>query len=555
MHRGAAIIYQKTAGVILSLLIAAGLPACSQGESNVESGNRDGILHFGNGAEPQSLDPHVISGSPEVTISRTLFEGLVTTNPHSLEIEPGVAQRWEFSDDRRVITFFLNPRARWSNGDPVTAQDFVWSFQRALTPALGNQLAYTLFPIVNAQEYASGTITDPDAIGIKALDEHTFELTMNNPTPYFLSLLAGYTAFPVHRPTLEAHGEVTDRFTPWTRVGNMVSNGPFKLQEWQLHRQLRVVKSETYWDAENVSLNGVVFYPVENVTSEERMFRVGQLHYTERVPLNKVPDYRALPNSPYRQAPMLGTYYFLFNTLRPPVDDARVRRALAQAIDRDTLVATILQGSELPSASFTPPGIPGYQPLKLLEYDPQAARRLLAEAGYPDGRGWPGLEFIYNTSENHRKVAVAIQQMWKDVLNIDVTLANQEWKVFLDTLNEMDFQMARMGWIGGYLDPNTFLGKFITDGGTNRTAFSDARYDEIMQQLAPTAKTPEQRLQLLIEAETILMEQVPIIPIYTYNSKHLVQSSVKGVPSNVLDLRNFKYVRLEPDAGIWNEED
>ncbi len=369
MHHNAASMFQKTAGTILGILIAVALPACSRGESNVEAGNRDGILHYGNGAEPQSLDPHVISGSPEVTITSTLFEGLVTTNPYSLEIEPGVAQRWEFSDDRRVITFYLNPRARWSNGDPVTAEDFVWSFERALTPALGNPLAYTLFPIVNAQEYADGTITDPDAIGVKALDERTFEVTLNNPTPYFLSILAGYTAFPVHRPTLEAHGRVTDRFTPWTRPGNMVNNGPFTLQEWKMNRRLTVVKSETYWDAENVKLNAVVFHPTENEISEERMFRVGQLHYTDRVPLNKIPTYRTMKNSPYRQAPLLGSYYLLFNILQPPGNDARVRQALAQAIDRDTLVATILQGSESPGVALTPPGIPGYQPPDIIEYD------------------------------------------------------------------------------------------------------------------------------------------------------------------------------------------
>ena len=250
MSGSAGTSFPRIAGAILGILITATLLACSGGESNVEAGNRDGILHLGNGAEPQSLDPHVMSGSPEVNIARSLFEGLVTQNPWSLEIEPGVAERWELSDDRRGITFFLNPRAKWSNGDPVTAQDFVWSLQRALTPALGNQLAYTLFPIVNAQEFAAGTLTDPDAIGVKALDERTFEVTLNNPTPYFLSILASYAAFPVHRPTLEAHGVVTDRFTRWTRPGNMVSNGPFTLQGWKMNRRLTVVKSETYWDAE-----------------------------------------------------------------------------------------------------------------------------------------------------------------------------------------------------------------------------------------------------------------------------------------------------------------
>ena len=539
-------------GVLLALFLQAG---CSGGETNVEAGNRDGVLHLGNATEPQTLDPHVMSGSPEARIAGALFEGLLTRNPYTLELEPGVAQRWTLSDDRRIITLYLNPRARWSNGDPVTATDFEWSFQRALNPALGNQMAYTFFPIVNAQEYFSGELSDPQAMGIRALDEHTLQLTLRHPTPFFLQLLSSYTTYPVHRPTLEAHGKVTDRYTPWTRVENIVSNGPFTLHEWKLQKRLVVVRNEHYWNAGQVELNAAVFHPVDNQITEEKMFRAGQLHYTNDVPVNKIAAYRTLDESPYRQAPLLGTYYYLFNTRVPPVDDVRVRQALARAIDRETVVSSILQGSEVTSFSLTPPGIPHYRPPAMRGYDPEAARRLLAEAGYPGGRGWPGLELTYNTQENHRRVAVAIQRMWKEVLNIDVTLANQEWKVLLDTLNEMDFQVARMGWIGGYLDPNTFLVRFITDGGTNRTGFSNARYDEIMTQLAPTAGSPEARLKLLYEAESILMEQAPIIPIYTYNSKHLVHPSVEGLPSNALDTINLRYVRLGADRpGLQREE-
>jgi oligopeptide transport system substrate-binding protein len=262
-----------------------------------------------------------------------------------------------------------------------------------------------------------------------------------------------------------------------------------------------------------------------------------------------------MPESPYRQAPLLATYYYLFNTLRAPVDDVRVRQALAYAIDRATLISAILQDAESPSPALTPPGIPGYQPPEIINYDPAAARQLLAEAGYPDGQGWPGMVFTYNSSDNNRKIAVAIQQMWKVALNIDVTLANQEWKVFLDTINQMEFQVARMGWTGGYIDPNTFLGKFISGGGTNRTGFTNARYDEILQHLAPSAEDPIERLQLLREAETILMEQMPVIPLYTYNSKHLIHHSVRGVPSNVLDLINFKYVSLSEIPDRRHRED
>jgi oligopeptide transport system substrate-binding protein len=372
---------------------------------------------------------------------------------------------------------------------------------------------------------------------------------LDAPTPYFLQLLDHQSTYPVHRATIERYGKATDRFTPWTRVGNMVSNGPFHLVEWKLNRRIRVEKSETYWDRDRVKLNGIVFYPTENISTEERMFRVGQLHYTETVPLDKIPVYRAMKNSPYVNAPYLGTYYYLLNTHRPPLDDVRVRWALSLAVDRERLARTVLHGANTPAFSITPPGTLGYQPPRLFDHDPEEARRLLAAAGYPDGEGWPGAELIYNTSESHRKIAVALQRMWTDALNIDVTLANQEWKVYLDSVDQMDFQMARRGWIGDYVDPNNFLDLFLCDGGNNNTGFCDARYDDLILRLAPRAKTRAKRFALFREAETRLMEQMPIIPIYTYTSNHLIQPSVRGVPSNLMDFVNYRYVSLDGDAG------
>lgn len=543
------------AGAALVTLATLTVTACSQGEGNVARGNREGILHYGNGAEPQSLDPHVMSGVPEVTIARALFEGLVTMHPGTLEVVPGVAQRWEFSRDRRTITFFLNPQAKWSNGDAVSAQDFVWSLQRSLNPEMGNQLAYTLYPIVNAEAYTTGQLTDPNALGVSALDAHTLQIKLNNPNPFFLQTLATYPAYPVHRATLEAHGKSTDRFSPWTKVENFVGNGPFALTEWQLNRRIVIHKSDTYWDADKVELNSVVFHPTDNTSTEEKMFRVGQLHFTQLVPLNKIPAYREMEESPYRQQPMFGTYYLPMNIDRAPLDDIRVRQALALAIDKKTLIASVLHGTALPAPAFTPPGTPGYTSPDLLRYDPAAARALLAEAGYPNGEGWPGMEYLYNTAENHRKVAVALQQMWKDELNIDMQLLNLEWKVYLGVLQEKDFQISRAGWVATVLEPGSFLDKFITEGGTNRTGFSNERYDEIILRLAPQSTDPEQRMRLMQEAEAILMQELPLIPLYTYNSKHLVQPSVKGAIVNLLDIQDFKFISLDPDAPVWKSKD
>ena len=312
-----------------------------------------------------------------------------------------------------------------------------------------------------------------------------------------------------------------------------------------------MAKSDTYWDRDNVKLNGVVFYPTENVVSEERMFRVGQLHYTGTIPLEKIPVYQAMEDTPYVQAPYLGTYFFLLNTNRAPTDDVRVRWALSLAIDRAKLNDSVLQGSNVPAYSITPPGTLGYNPPKLFDYEPDKARRMLAEAGFPNGEGWPGVELIYNTSESHRKIAVALQQMWKDERNIEVTLSNQEWKVYLDSVTQMNFQIARRGWIGDYVDPNNFLDMYLTGGGNNNTGFADPRYDEMILKLAPNAKTREERYRIFYEAETMLMEQMPILPIYTYTSKHLIHPSVRGLPSNLMDSLNLKYVWLDEN---WDKE-
>ena len=531
--------------LLLTLAITILLSACSAGESNVVQGNREGILHFGNGTEPQGLDPHVVTGLPESHIVRALFEGLAVKNPYTLEPEAGVAQRWDISEDGRTITFHLNPEARWSNGDLMTAEDYVWSWQRALNPAMGNQYAYMLYPVENAEAFATGKLADFDAVGVKALDQHTLQVRLNAPTPYFIQLMDHYSTFAVHRPTIEKFGAASDRFTPWTRVENIVGNGAFRLQEWKLNRRITIEKSATYWDRDKVKLNAVVFYPTENISSEERMFRVGQLHYTQTIPLDKIPVYRAMADSPYVNAPYLGTYYYLLNIDQPPLDDVRVRQALSLAIDRDRLNNTVLHGANVSAYSITPPGTLGYQPPTLFSHDVQRARQLLSDAGFPDGQGWPGLELTYNTSESHRKIAVALQQMWKDALNIQVTLSNQEWKVYLDSVDQMNFQMARRGWIGDYVDPNNFLDLFLCDGGNNNTGFCDPDYDEMILRQAPQAASREERYAIFHAAETLLMEQMPIIPIYTYTSNHLIHPSVKGMPSNLMDSLNLKYVSLE----------
>jgi oligopeptide transport system substrate-binding protein len=535
--------YPRVVIILVTLLIAG----CGGGgaESRVEAGVREGVFHKGNGAEPQALDPHITSGIPERDIITALFEGLVTKNPYTLAIEPAAAESWEISEDGRVYTFKLRQNGRWSNGDEVTAEDFVWSWQRAMTPALGSVYSYMFYPVVNAEEFATGMLDDFSQVGAKALDSHTFQVTLKEPTPYFLQLMEHHISWPVHRKTIESFGAPTSRLTPWARVGNMVNNGPFNLAEWRVNSHVRVEKSETYWDHDNVKLNAIVYYPTENITTEERMFRDGQLHITNDVPVDKIIAYQRDEPELIQVAPYLGTYYYMINTTRPVLDDVRVRQALSMAIDRSLLVETVLQGLVEPAYAIVPPDTLGYYPPQLFSYDPDRARQLLAEAGFPEGRGFPGFEILYNTHEQHQKIAVAIQQMWRQTLGIQVGIVNQEWQVYLATQEELDYDISRRGWIGDYVDPNTFLDMFITDGGNNKTGFSNPRYDQIILREAPAIMDQERRYALFREAETLLIETMPIIPLYTYQSKHLIHPAVRGYPGNLLDWANWKYVHLE----------
>ena len=539
----------KTRFIALSMILL--LAACggdSGGETRVEVGNREGVFHFGNHSEPQGLDPHIVTGVPEHHILTALFEGLVTKNPETLEPEPGVAESWDISDDGMTYTFHLRNNAKWSNGDPVTAEDFRWSWQRAISPLLGSEYSYMYYPIENAEAYNLGNEPDFSKVGVSVLDDYTIQVKLNSPTPYFLQLLDHYSMFPVHRATVEKFGSATDRLSQWAREGNIVTNGAFALTEWQINSHLRVEKSPLYWDADKVKLNAIVFYPTENLVTEERMFRDGQLHRTEEIPLEKIKTYQAEQPEITHIAPWIGSYFYMLNTTREPLTDVRVRKALAMAVDRALIADTVTQGVYRASTALVPPGTVGYSPPHLFDYDPEQARQLLAEAGYPGGQGFPPIDILYNTHEDHRKIAVAIQQMFMQNLNIQVNLVNQEWKVYLDSHNNMNYDISRRGWIGDYVDPYTFLSMYITDGGNNKTGFSNARYDEIVLKEAPAELDRDKRYALYHEAETILLENMPILPIFTYQYKHLFTTSVKGMPDNIMGYYNYKYVYLEPEA-------
>ena len=532
---------------LLSVIILVGLTGCGGGESNVSAGNKTGTLYWGNGTEPQSLDPQIATGVPEHHIISAVMEGLVLKDRKTLEPRPGVAKSWDISDDGRVYTFYLRDNALWSNGDPHTAHDYAWSWWRALQPALGNLYAYMLFPVENAQQYYEGDISDFNQVGVKALDDRTLQVTLKYPTPYFLQLLDHYSLFPVHQATIEKFGDADQRGTRWTYEGNLVGNGPFQLVDWKINRRIVVQRNPHYWDKENVSLNEIIFIPIENIVTEERMFRAGQLHVTSSLPADKISVYREAKDPELRIAPYLGTYYYRLNVRKPQLKDPRVRRALAMTVDRQKLVDNITKGGQLPAYAMTPPGTMGYFPKSDLKFDPQGAKKLLADAGYPNGDGFPPTEILYNTNEGHRKVAVALQDMWKKHLNIDIRLLNQEWKVYLDSESAGQYEISRAGWIGDYVDPNNFLDLFLCGGGNNRTGWCNEEYDRLILDVAPSMSSHSERLEVFQQAEKILLDDMPIIPIYTYTTVQLVDSSVKNFDANIMNAASYKDLYLQAE--------
>lgn len=517
--------------------------SCSSVQTDVEKGDRDQILHVGNYAEPQDLDPHVITGVTELNIISCLLEGLVSEDPKDLHPVPGVASSWESSLDGLNWTFHLRNSARWSNGDKVVAQDFIWSMQRILMPALASEYSYMLYCVLNAQAFNKGTIKDFSQVGCKAINDTTLKITLAQPTPYFLSLLSHNSWLPVHRATVEKFGTMDQRGTAWTRPENYVGNGPFILKSWEQNKVIVVAKSSTYWDKSTTRLAEIRFYPFESQQTEERAFRAGQLHVTYTVPLAKIPDYQQHNHGLIHIDPYLGTYYYILNVNRPPLTDVKVRKALAMSVDREAIVS-ILKGGQVAAHAFTPPGTAGYTCSSSIPYDTATARRLLAEAGFPDGKNFPAIELLYNTSEQHQIIAQAIAQMWKSVLNIDISLVNQEWKVYLNAQMHKDYSISRAGWIGDYVDPMNFLDMWVTGGGNNRTGWSNPAYDSLIG-AAVKATDQKQRFELFGQAESILLDQASVIPIYFYTSLSLRSPSVKNWYPTILNHHPFKYIYLQ----------
>lgn len=517
---------------------------CTKRKTNVEIGNHAQILHRGLGPDLADLDPHLGSTAGDYTVLSALFEGLVAEDPVDLHPVPGVAERWDISPDGLAYTFFLRPNAKWSNGQPVTAQDFLDSWRRALTPALAADYANLLYIVQGAEAFHKGSLADFAQTGFSAPDAHTLRIELEYPAANFLSILQHWVWWPVPIATIAHHGPIDQRGNPWARPDSFVGNGPFTLKERQPGQRIVVEKSATYWDAAQVRLQGIVFYPIDDVNAEERAFRTGQLHLTDAAPVSKIDRYRSENPEWLRIDPYLGTYFYRINVGRPFLNERKVRQALAAAVDRRALVEKIVRGGQLPAYSFTPPGTAGYTPPEIPTNDFDTARALLAEAGYPNGHGAPPIELLYNTSENHRAIAEAVQEMWRRELGLEIQLVNMENKSVLESRRTGSFQLLRSSWIGDYADPASFLSIWTSDSGNNYTGWANGDYDRLLY-AAARATDPSTRHRLFHDAETILLQELPFIPLYTYTHVFLIQPSVKGWHPTLLDHHPYKAVFLE----------
>jgi len=605
---------------------------------------------FSNGTEPQSVDPAKSTGAPEGRIINAIFQGLYTKVPNpenTLDMlpVPGLASGHELSEDKLTYTFHIRPDANWSNGDPIVADDWVFSWMRFLHPESAAEYSYQLWYLKNGRKYTTNQLEEGDRVeievdrpdptqlfprgtivsgiltkidehevqdgneskihkvytvdcvatkdgeidwdgekttrsfrtegvpeslapkaevvrnvlihfsevGVRAVDDKTLEVELAYPTPYFLDLVAFYPTYPVNRRCVEEYG-----FPDWTLPENIVTSGAYKIKFRRIRDRIRLVKNPDYWDADNVSLNVIDALAVQSETTQLNMYKSGQIDWALTVPNTVIPllvdqDDKKLED-PERLGerrdllinPMLTTYFYRVNVNRPPLDNPKVRQALNLAINKQEIVEFVTQGGQIPAQTVVPPGLGEYESPQTDDYNPDLARKLLAEAGYPNGEGMRPISILYNTNEGHKQIAEVIQQQWKRTLGIDIQLRNLEWGVYLTTVREMDYDVARAGWIADYPDPNTWLDMFVTDGENNQTGWSNPQYDELITQSGQEGDASK-RLVMLNEAETILTDERPILPVYFYVSVNMVQPYVKHFYPNLEDLHPLHILEIDEE--------
>ncbi len=496
-------------------------------------------LTIANGAEPESLDPAMLTGQPDGRVAFAMFEGLTRFNAVTGAAEPGLACAWDISSNLLTYTFHLRTNLVWSTGEPLRADDVVYSWIRILTPEVASDYSGNLYYIRNAEAFNLGKIKDPAQVGVHAPDPFTVVVELTNPTPFFLELCAFHPQLVVQRQVVEKYG---DR---WLKVRPLPVSGAFELVEWRLEDRIRLRRNPRYWDAANTGAETVDILPGNNATAALNLFLTKQVDIIwdkNLIPSDLIDVLRLRPD--FHFFDFLASYFIRHNVTRKPLNDVRVRQALSMVIDRQRLVTRVTKGGESPSSHITPIGIPNYTPPEGTPYDPPGARKLLAEAGFPNGSGFPRISYLFNSTREHERIGVEMQAMWKQELNIDVELRSMEWKTYLRAQSDLDYDLSRSAWVGDYTDPNTFLDMFMSDNPNNRCGWRNPEYDALMRKANGSADSAV-RERLLQQAETLLIKtDNAITPLFIMAGFNMFDTNnVEGIYNNLRDMHPLRTVR------------
>ena len=497
-----------------------------------------------NGAEPESLDPAIITGQADSRVVQGLFAGLMRLDPRTARPVPDLAERWEVSPDGLIYTFHLRPNLLWSTGEPIRADDLVYSWIRVLNPLTACDYAGQLFYLKNGEAFNAGKIKDPALVGVHALDPLTVLVELEHPAAFFPDLCAFPTLTVVPRRTIEEYGDL------WLMARPLPSSGPFELAAWRLNDKIRLKKNPRYWDAANTQSEIIDFLPIGSANAALNLYTHGQADIVwdkELVPTELLDALLRRPD--FHRFNYLGTYFIRFNVTKKPFNDPRVRQALALAVDRGRLVQKITRAGELPATHLVPEGTANYTAPAGLGHDPERARQLLTAAGYPGGRGFPRFEYMFNaaaggSSKIHENIAIELQQMWRDELGLQMDLRQLEWKVYLSAQSHLDYELSRSSWIGDYNDAQTFLGMFTSNDGNNRTGWKNPRYDALLQR-ANYEPDLKKRAQIFQQAEALLVgDEAPIVPLFFYvGLNYFDTNKIQGIYQNILDQHPLNAIR------------